>query len=126
MATQTDQNGIAAGWSGQIEAAPEFLDSHTPLLWAGAVLSYVGGDLVTTVVGLRYTALVEVGPLATVLLAESGFEALVGLKLGLVGLLVVVWKLVPRPVSVGIPLGLTIVGSTITLWNGILITLMLG
>lgn len=45
---------------------------YTRQLWTLAALLYVGGDLVTTVLGLRYTSLCEVGPVAGVLLGEPG------------------------------------------------------
>lgn len=124
MATQTDKGTPAAGRDSQRERSLEWLGSHARLLWVVALLSYVGGDFVTTFVGLQYTPLGEVGPLAALLLAEFGFESLVGLKLGFVGLLVVVWKLLPDPISTGVPLGLAVIGSGITAWNAALIALV--
>lgn len=125
MATQSDTATVGVSLT-QIESSILLLDSHARLVWAVALLSYVGGDLVTTAVGLRYTPLAESGPLAAVLLAEAGFGGLLALKAWFVALMVILWASVPRPLSVSIPVGLALTGSAITLWNTLLITVVTG
>lgn len=97
------------------------LDSHARWLWLLAILTYVIGDLVTTAVGLRYTSLQETSPIARHLLDRFGSVVLAGLKLGGLGLFAGLWRLLPRPVSHGVPLGLTLIGCVVTLWNTALI-----
>lgn len=117
MATQTDPPGLAD----QSGRTVELLESHARSVWLLAVLSYVCGDVITTFVGLQYTPLREAGPLPQYLLAEFGAGALAGLKAGTLAVCVTAWRLLPHPVSTGVPLGLAVVGSTITLWNAALI-----
>jgi hypothetical protein len=100
-----------------------FLRSHVRQLWLLAILTYVVGDVVTTVLGLRYTSLQETGPIPRYLLARFGGWVLAGLKLGGLGLFVGIWRLLPRPASQGVPLGLALVGCAVTLWNVAVITL---
>lgn len=91
------------------------------VLWPLAILTYVVGDLATTFAGLRYTPLDEAGPIPELVLSALGFHALVALKLAFVAALGVLWVAVPEPYDIGIPLGLAIVGSGATLWNVVLI-----
>ncbi len=65
MTASTERSGTSVRTS-------RALSLYTRQLWTLAALLYVGGDLVTTVLGLRYTSLCEVGPVAGVLLGEPG------------------------------------------------------
>lgn len=122
MATRTDQWSRPAGSdSGQTDGWR--LDSHARWLWLLALLLYVVGDILTTTVGLRYTTLQETGPLPRYLLVEFGAWMLAVLKLGTLGLFVGLWRVVPRPASYGVPIGLALVGCVVTLWNTTLIAL---
>jgi hypothetical protein len=121
MATQTEPRAVRSGRS---DAVLDALDAYTPWLWLLAILLYVCGDILTTAVGLQYTPLEEASPLPQYLLGEFGVGAVAGLKLGIVGLFVGLWRVLPRPVSAGVPLGLAAVGYAITLWNATLIVLM--
>ncbi|MFT4945699.1 MAG: hypothetical protein ACI9K3_001649 [Halovenus sp.] len=123
MAAGTDrERGTAeSGWGA---AYVRMLDASAGRLWLLAILLYVCGDVLTTAVGLWYTPLVEVGPLPEFLLVEFGVGAVAGLKLGILALFAGVWRLLPRPVSAGVPLGLSLVGYLVTLWNGTLIVLV--
>lgn len=100
------------------------LDSHARWLWLLAIALYVCGDVLTTALGLWYTPLQEAGPLPRYLLAEFGVGAVAGLKICVFGLFAVLWRVLPHPVSAGVPLGLALVGSAVTLWNATMIVLV--
>ena len=123
MATEPDRRLPGLAWA-EGGSYPALLVSHGRELWTVAILTYVVGDLVTTFVGVRYTGLVEGSPLPAALLAEFGFGALVGLKAVSVVPFVLLWRVVPGPASAGVPLGLLLVGSTVTLWNTLLVVLV--
>jgi len=86
-------------------------------LWLCAVALFVGGDLATTLVGLRLAPVTETAPLAAAAVAAHGPGALVALKLATVGLAGAAWRVVPDPASAGIPLGLAALGAAATAWN---------
>lgn len=122
MTTRTDRRGRPAGSdSGQTGGWRP--DSHARCLWLVVVLLYVVGDVLTTTVGLRYTTLQESSSLPSYLLVEFGAWMMTVLKLGALGLFVGLWRVMPHPVSYGVPLGLALVGYAVTLWNTTLITL---
>lgn len=85
--------------------------------WIVAVLFFGIGDLATTGIGLGFDGITEVGPLAAPLIAQYGFAALVVLKLAVFTGCYVCWRYMPRPQSVGIPLGLALLGVWVTGWN---------
>jgi hypothetical protein len=88
-------------------------------LWALAVGLWVGGDSLTTAVGLASGAS-EVHPGAQATLATAGPAGLVAVKLlalaGFLGLFALVWR-VDRHSALGVPLGLAVVGGAVTAWN---------
>lgn len=59
----------------------------------------------------------EINPLAPSLVLMYAPVAMVGLILGGLGGCFLLWKSVPRPYRAGIPLGLVLVGVTVTVWN---------
>ena len=93
------------------------LAGHTPVLWALAVALYGVGDLLTTLVGLYGGRAAEAGVVASVLVESYGVVAVVPLKLGSFVLFYLVWRAVPVPHAVGVPLGLAILGLLLTAWN---------
>jgi len=100
-----------------------WLRAHQPALWVVALLLYGVGDLVTTTVGLGQQGIVEIGPVAGPVVDAYGTRGLVVLKSGTLAASYAVWRLVPQPHRVGIPLGLVGVGLAVTSWNTIMIWL---
>ena len=102
------------------------LDTPDPLhgrLWLLAVFLFGVGDLVTTSVGLASSGVSEIGPIAGPLIEQYGPGAMVALKIGAFAGFYAIWRLVPRPHSLGVPLGLAFLGGVVTLWNLLVITL---
>ena len=97
------------------------LNDLWPLWWHGAVAFFVVGDLATTLVGLRLRTVVEAGPVAARLVGGHGLWVILPLKLGVVAGLYALSRIVPRPHSVGVPLGLCALGVVVTVWNGAVI-----
>ncbi|WP_247010537.1 hypothetical protein [Halorientalis litorea] len=92
------------------------LDTVESRLWLAAVLFFGVGDVVTTGIGLDLTGVSEIGPLRSVVLRHGVF-AVVGLKLVTFAACYVLWRAVPRPHAVGVPLGLALLGVPVTGWN---------
>lgn len=106
--------------------APEFsptidlLHDLSPHLWAIAIAFYGAGDLVTTVIGLQLNGIAEVGPIAA-LVVDGGGPAMLGLKIAAFLLFVAVWRIVPRPHNIGVPLALATLGVVLSIWNLVVI-----
>lgn len=88
-----------------------------PRLWLVAVLFYGVGDVVTTSVGLGFDGVVEAGPVTAMIVQQYGLLSMVALKCAAFGGHYVLWRVIPRPHCEGVPLGLSIVGIAVTLWN---------
>lgn len=95
----------------------DLLDSVALELWILAVVFFGIGDLLTTNIGLVNGWAAEVSPLGAFFVSEFGLSALVPLKFGVFVLCLGLWKLVPRPQAVGVPLGLATLGVLVTTWN---------
>ena len=91
-------------------------------LWALALLSFGVGDLATTLVGLAIPGVTEVGPVAGPLFHGFGLAGVVALKVGALAGFYALWRVTPRPYAVGVPLGLVVVGVTVTCWNLVVIS----
>jgi len=89
----------------------------SPRLWVAAVLFFGLGDVVTTFVGLGLAGVAEANPVAVALFRQSPVGATVLLKGTVFGACYLLWRRVPRPHCVGVPLGLTAVGVVVTTWN---------
>lgn len=89
----------------------------SPWLWITAVLFFGIGDMITTFVGLYMEWAVEAGPVASWLINQYGIEMLFLLKVVTFLAFYKFWKLIPDPYNIGIPLGLTILGAEVTVWN---------
>lgn len=100
----------------------DYLEALTPHLWVFAIVFFGVGDLVTTGIGLRFERVIEVGPLAAVVLQSYGIETLVPLKLLTLALCYGLWRVTPAPHDVGVPLGLAALGVLVTLWNTYVLT----
>ncbi|MDS0221819.1 hypothetical protein NDI54_10720 [Haloarcula sp. S1AR25-5A] len=86
-------------------------------LWAVAVVFFGVGDLVTTFVGYSITGVTELSPVVKLLLEQHAFVALTGLKAAVFVGFFAIWKYVSWPYSIGVPLGLAILGVAVTVWN---------
>jgi hypothetical protein len=89
-------------------------------IWAFAVAMFVLGDLVTTAIGIRF-GLVE----NHVLYHDVSHDILIPLalavKLVILAAFFFAYELVPEPARLGIPIGLALLGTAVTLWNSYLI-----
>lgn len=91
------------------------------VLWLLAILTFGVGDLLTTAVGF-HVGLMEANPVYAGLetVAHPLLYALAG-KTAFIMLALAAYRLVPKSVSVGIPIGLCAVGVGVTAWNTFLI-----
>ncbi|MBX0297864.1 DUF5658 family protein [Haloarcula nitratireducens] len=92
-------------------------DSSAASVWALAIVLFGLGDILTTGIGLRIGGVVETNPIPRLFFHHSVLGAMGALKLAAFGGFYVLWKLVPRPHSLGVPLGLAILGGIVTSWN---------
>jgi hypothetical protein len=92
-------------------------------IWLLAVLFFGIGDVVTTSVGLEIAGVTEIGRVTAPLVERYGLSAVLTLKIVVFSGGYVAWRVIPRPHSIGIPLGLTVVGVSVTGWNLHVITL---
>lgn len=92
-------------------------------LWLVAVLFFGIGDAASTSIGLGIPGISEGNPVVKPLVRRHGLVAIVGLKLVVFGGSYALWKLIPRPYCLGVPLGLSVMGVSVTVWNlGVLVT----
>lgn len=106
---------------GRTESDVETLTDHTSLLWVLAVALYGGGDLLTTVFGVSSGRAVETGVVAAGLVDHYGLGVVVPLKLGSFLAFYLLWRAVPNPHAVGVPLGLALTGALLTGWNSLVL-----
>lgn len=100
------------------------IEQSNPLevsLWVIGVLFFGFGDLLTTIVGLELAGLSEADPIAAMAIRRFGVLGMVGLKLGVFGGCYVLWRYIPRPIDVAVPLGLALLGPLLTGWNLLLL-----
>lgn len=86
-------------------------------LWLFAILFFGIGDAATTGLGLTIEGVAEHSPTVGPHLEKYGFPALIAMKSALFVGGFLLWRTVPRPHSLGIPLGLALVGVVVTGWN---------
>lgn len=94
--------------------------------WVGVLIFWIMGDLLTTYIGLQL-GLIENGPVAQIVL-NRGFEALIFFKLVFTSVMFMPYayfRIKDKLFAIGIPVGLTLIGSFATLWNSYLILLVL-
>lgn len=90
------------------------------LLWTLAVGLFGVGDLVTTVYFIETAGAVETHPVGAAAIDGFGYWALVPLKGLAFGLCYGLYRLVPSPHAVGVPIGLILVGAYTTTWNTVI------
>lgn len=109
------------------EPTIDIIQSFTPELWLTAITFFVIGDILTTAVGLTYGGVAEAGPIVGALIRNYGLVVLVPMKALSLGIAYVLWRFVPAPYAVGVPLGLATLGILATGWNiGVLVVLTRG
>ena len=86
-------------------------------LWLLAVAFFGVGDALTTGVGLAFADVSEANPVVAPLVRRSPVGAIVGTKVAVLAGSYLLWKRIPHPQRVGIPLGLAAVGIAVTAWN---------
>lgn len=91
--------------------------------WTGAVALFGVGDVMTTAVGLSVGA-GEVGPLAAHAIEGLGLPGMVMLKILTIAGFYILFRIVPEPYNVGVPLGLTTLGLFVVVWNTAIIILL--
>lgn len=94
------------------------------LLWVLAILFYGVADLVTTVLGLHTGQLIEIGPIAA-MVVPYGLGPLTLLKVLTIGVMIGAWRVIPEPHNLGVPLALIGVGVAVTIWNTTMILTVL-
>ena len=106
-------------------AVDVLLDSER-FLWLVAVAFFGIGDLVTTGIGLQLQYVVEAGPVVGDVILAHGASAMLWLKVLVFAVCYGLWRVVPAPHRVGVPLGLAVLGVLVTLWNlGVLAIVLL-
>ncbi|UWG50537.1 putative membrane protein [Halalkaliarchaeum sp. AArc-CO] len=106
-------------------SAVDVLVANERFLWLVAVVFFGIGDLLTTVAGLHLEQIVETGPLVADVIAVYGVPAMVALKLAVFAICYGLWRVVPAPHRMGVPLGLAVLGVLVTLWNVAIIGVVL-
>ena len=110
---------VDGDWEDTIVA---ILQSYSTELWVAMLVFFVGGDLLTTAVGLTNGGVAEVGPVVGPIMNELGLYVMLPLKAVAIGACYAIWRVVPAPYDIGVPLGLAVFGVLVTGWNvGVLI-----
>lgn len=107
--------------------SPAWYAIHQPSqasLWHVAVLFYGVGDVLTTSIGLQLVNVVEAGPFTSQIIQQYGLLAMVSVKLASFAALYAVWRIAPRPHRTGVPLGLSLTGVFVTVWNCLILLLV--
>ena len=105
----------------ETDSSIRLLSDLTPLWWQAAIVFFLVGDLVTTFAGFQLRQVVEAGPLAARVVNTYGAGLVVPMKLAVVGAFYGVYRVVPNPHCIGVPLGLAALGFVVTVWNGAVI-----
>lgn len=85
--------------------------------WTLAGLTFGLLDVATTFVGLTLSGVHEAGPIAKEVLGVGGYTGLLLFKLLFFAVAIGIFLLVPAPYSIGIPLGLSLLGIVVVANN---------
>jgi len=102
---------------GSHSSTAELVDGRRSWLWVVGLLCFGLGDAVTTTVGLQTGHVAEVGPVVSFVVEHYRIVGLFALKCALFGACYLLYRLLPSPQNVGIPLGLATVGPLVVGWN---------
>lgn len=94
---------------------------NEPRLWGLALATYGVGDLVTTGLGLKLPEVNESHPVSEAIIDSAGMGGMVGTKMLVLTGFAAGYSIAPEEFRVGIPLGLSLIGSVIVLNNGAVI-----
>ncbi|MFW5905881.1 MAG: DUF5658 family protein [archaeon] len=86
-------------------------------LWVLVVLFFGFGDLLTTSVGLETAGVTEANPVVAAAIGGNDLLVMGALKALTLAGCFLLWKTIPRPHSLGVPLALALVGVLVTVWN---------
>lgn len=104
-----------------IPDAVRSIEGRDRIAWFLAVLFYGIGDAVTTLVGLTFEEISEVGPIAAPLMAEHGELSFLFVKIATFLLGFGFWFVVRSQGRIAIPIALAVVGIVVTVWNAMMI-----
>jgi len=86
-------------------------------LWAGAILTFGIGDIVTTFIGVQYTQAYEAHPITHIAFQMYGLQVMLLGKFIVFAVAFIFWVKMRRELSWLLPLCLCIFGIIITSWN---------
>lgn len=95
----------------------EKLQKYEREVWVIAILIYGVGDLVTTFVGLRHPDIIEIGPIAQIVISRFNQLALLPFKVVVFAVFGSVWYLLPPSYRLGVPYGIATAGVLVVSWN---------
>jgi hypothetical protein len=82
-----------------------------------AVLFWGVGDYATTVVSMRYGVGYESTPGVAIIIREFGHLGHLGFKLAMFAAFAVIWRLLPRPFRIAVPVGFAVAGAVLSVGN---------
>ena len=94
--------------------------------WILALVTFVGGDVLTTLIGLRVPGVIESHPVGLYLLELGGAAAMAVAKISVLSISYLLYRSVPARWRVGVPIGLSVVGLLVTANNLTVIATSLG
>lgn len=89
-------------------------------LWLIAIALFGLGDLVTTIYFIEFYGAVETHPVGAAVINDAGYWALVPLKGLAFAFLYALYRAVPKPHAIGVPIGLILLGAYLTTWNTVI------
>lgn len=92
--------------------------SHRPQiwLWLSAIALFALGDAVTTHYGLLWGAY-EANRTVLTVVDRAGVAGIISIKALVCGVAYAAYRLLPSRHAVGIPMGLSLLGSAVVTWN---------
>ena len=87
------------------------------LLWGVAILTFGIGDVITTAMFISLEMNHEGNPLVANVIETVGLWILLPWKLVVFGIFGLLYRATPDSISVGVPLGLSVFGAILTVWN---------
>lgn len=103
------------------DSSIELLSDLTPLWWQGTIVFFLLGDIATTLTGYHLHTIVEASPFAAWLINAHGLPLIIPVKVAVIAGFYALYRLVPHPHRIGVPLGLCALGFVVTVWNGAVI-----
>ena len=100
-----------------IDTRTRDLGSTHTTLWIIAVLMFGIGDSLTTGIFLSNGMGYEGNPLAATLFTQFGLWVMIPWKLLAFAAFAALYRLTPDRINIGVPLGLALFGSLLTIWN---------